>query len=333
MSDVLPDTRVEGPAAGVDAAMFRAALAQWPTGVTVVTTLSGGQWHGLTASSFSSVSLEPPLVLICVARKAYAHDLIVGSGCYGVTILGKDQADVGKRFARFDPGAPDRFAGSEWVTAVSGAPVLASALGWVDCHVKAAMDGGDHTIFIGEVLAAGTPRVTSPLLYHSRNWGQFADLLPETVVVAELSGEGAIADVETDVEGMAGALEMTVASTDVHARPRVVIRGAFRADPEAVAGAVARLSTVVPAGIVLADCEGSASPVAVREVCREVVLRAGSTPVWVRLSDAEGFGYANLLVALKSGVQRVDVGGCAMAKADVRRLVERLGLEMVETDD
>ncbi|MEU5882469.1 flavin reductase [Spirillospora sp. NPDC047279] len=167
----------------VDAETFRAALSQWPTGVGVVTTVADGARHGMTASSFSSVSLDPPLVLVCLAEHVYTHRLVAASGVFAISFLGKDQAPIGDRFAGRVPG--DRFAGQAWEARVSGAPVLTDAVGWLDCRVVHAYPGGDHTIFVGEVLAAATPRRTAPLLFHSRSWGQLADPLPAEVTLAD----------------------------------------------------------------------------------------------------------------------------------------------------
>jgi flavin reductase (DIM6/NTAB) family NADH-FMN oxidoreductase RutF len=180
---------------GVDAEAFRAVLGQWPSGVTVVTTVRAEEqsegdlvagWHGMTASSFSSVSLDPPLVSVCLARSIPSHDLIDTTGVFAVNILGKDQAHVGKRFAGMMGGeVHERFSGLDFRTAATGSPVLGDALGWVDCRVVYAYPGGDHTIFVGEVLAAETPRLTAPLLFHSRAWGQFADQLPDDAMVLD----------------------------------------------------------------------------------------------------------------------------------------------------
>ncbi len=173
----------------VEPAMFRDVLAQWPSGVTVVTTVVDGVWHGMTASSFSSVSLDPPLVSICLDRKLYTHGLIQGSGVFGVNVLAKDQAEVARRFAGMSGPVTDRFAGETWSLAGTGSPLLDSSLGWVDCRVVHEHPGGDHTIFVGEVVAAHTARRTAPLLFHSRGWGQFADVLPD---VATLSDRGLV---------------------------------------------------------------------------------------------------------------------------------------------
>ncbi len=171
----------------VDHAIFRDVLAQWPSGVTVVTTLVDGAPHGMTASSFSSVSLSPPLVSVCLDRKLYSHDLIARSGVFGVNVLAKDQAEVARRFAGMVPGlaVEDRFDGETWTTAETGVPLLESALGWLDCRVVHEYAGGDHTIFVGEVMAGHAARRTAPLLFHSRGWGQFADVLPDVATLAD----------------------------------------------------------------------------------------------------------------------------------------------------
>jgi flavin reductase (DIM6/NTAB) family NADH-FMN oxidoreductase RutF len=171
----------------VDPATFRDVMAQWPSGVTVVTTLVDGAWHGMTASSFSSVSLDPPLVSVCLDRRLYSHGLISAGGVFGVNVLAKDQAEVARRFAGMVPGleVADRFDGENWTTADTGVPLLDSALGWLDCRVVHEYPGGDHTIFVGEVVAGHAARRTAPLLFHSRGWGQFADVLPDVATLAD----------------------------------------------------------------------------------------------------------------------------------------------------
>ena len=174
----------------VEPAMFRDVLAQWPSGVTVVTTVVDGVWHGMTASSFSSVSLDPPLVSICLDRTLYTHGLIQGSGVFGVNVLAKDQAEVARRFAGMSGAGhgPVRAARpGRWPAPAPRCSTPAS--GWVDCRVVHEHPGGDHTIFVGEVVAAHTARRTAPLLFHSRGWGQFADVLPD---VATLSDGGLV---------------------------------------------------------------------------------------------------------------------------------------------
>lgn len=169
----------------VEPTTFRDVLAQWPSGVTVVTTVLDGVWHGMTASSFSSVSLDPPLVSICLDQRLYSHGLLTTSGVFGISVLAKDQQEVARRFAGMAGDVTSRFDGETWSTAATGVPLLDSALGWLDCRIVHAYPGGDHTIFVGEVLAGHAARRTAPLLFHSRGWGQFADVLPDVATLAD----------------------------------------------------------------------------------------------------------------------------------------------------
>ncbi|TDC70240.1 hypothetical protein E1200_05950 [Actinomadura sp. GC306] len=214
----------------VDAQTFRSVLGQWPTGVAVVTTTSGDGWHGMTAGSFCSVSLDPPLVLVCLARDIHTHALVERSGVFAVSVLGKDQAHIGHRFAGRETG--DRFARGTWTPAPGGAPVLAEALAWLDCRVAHAYPGGDHTIFVGEVLTAETRRRTAPLLFHSRAWGQLADPLPDEVTIADT--------------GLAAALHRRLTASG-SAPARVTRAGAARL-LESVRAAGVRVRTPVPPG-------------------------------------------------------------------------------------
>lgn len=309
----------------MDAATFRAALGQWPTGVTLVTTAVDGQWYGVTASSFSSVSLDPPLVSVCLARSAFAHDLVLASGAFGVTILAKDQAELGQRFARFEAGV-DRFEGASWETASTGSPLLSQALGWLDCVVEHAYSGGDHTIFVGRVESAATPRTTSPLLYHSRTWGQFADQLPGEVAVSRPAESDLVVDAR-DAESLERAALLLHLRADLFDRPRVLVDGAFDVEPAALGAALAPLAQLAPAELVLVD-SGTATPLRVRETCREAVLHAKPVPVAVRLSAAGGLAQANLLTVLKSGVSRLDSGGDSPSLPDIARLVASLDLQL-----
>jgi len=162
----------------IDVQSFKNVLAHWTSGVTVVTTQIDDHPVGMTASSLTSVSLNPPQILICVARKLYTHQAIEQSGVFAVNILGTEHLEWGMRFAGMIPGLSDRFAGIETHTAVTGAPLLPDVLGWLDCRLHHAYDGGDHTIFVGEVVAAGASEERSPLLYFNRTWRQLdAELL------------------------------------------------------------------------------------------------------------------------------------------------------------
>jgi flavin reductase (DIM6/NTAB) family NADH-FMN oxidoreductase RutF len=159
---------------GVDAQDFKNALSHWTTGVTVVTTRSGERHIGITASSLTSLSLEPPQILVCVARKLHTHAAILASGVFAVNILSVEQIKWGMRFAGMIPEDGDRFADIEFDTATTGCAILPGVLGWLDCTLRHAYDGDDHTIFVGEVVAAGFQE-GAPLLYFNRHWRQLSE--------------------------------------------------------------------------------------------------------------------------------------------------------------
>ena len=153
----------------IDPGAFRRILGHFVTGVTVITTRDGsGAPAGLTANAFTSVSLDPPLVLVCVDRTSETHELIARTGAFAVNILAVGQEAVARRFA--DEDRERRFDGITWREQVTGAPVFDGVLAWVDCRVHATADGGDHTIYIGEVLAADSG-AGAPLLFHRGAYG------------------------------------------------------------------------------------------------------------------------------------------------------------------
>lgn len=145
---------------------FRKALGAFATGVTIVTTRVGETIHGLTANAFSSVSLNPPQVLVCVDKKAQSHDLILAARCFAINILRAEQQYLSERFAQNQLAGNERFANVAFSHASTGAPILAQVLSWLDCKLVAAHEGGDHTIFIGEVVALGHGEEAEPLLYY-----------------------------------------------------------------------------------------------------------------------------------------------------------------------
>ncbi len=157
---------------------FKAALAQFAAGVTVVTTINeDGEPLGMTASSFTSVSLDPPLVAVNVAKKAGIHDVLLGAGKFGVSIIGVDQAYIGEVFAGFHKDVEDRFSVCETITAETGCQLIPSALAYLDCTTWKAVDAGDHTIFIGAVVASGANERRDPVLWYDRGWKK---LVPTT---------------------------------------------------------------------------------------------------------------------------------------------------------
>lgn len=148
----------------VNADQFRDVMGRFASGITVVTTASGGRCHGFTANSFSSVSLDPPLVLVCLAHDAACHDSFVGGNCFAVNILAAGQTELS---VRFSTETRDRFDGLDWESWVTGAPILGAVLAAIDCRLHAIHDGGDHSILVGRVerLAPVAPE-SAPLLYY-----------------------------------------------------------------------------------------------------------------------------------------------------------------------
>jgi flavin reductase (DIM6/NTAB) family NADH-FMN oxidoreductase RutF len=158
----------------VSSESFRDALRYFPAGVTIVTIKSPKLElvHGLTVSAFASVSPDPPLILVSIDHRASAYELLEAAGaCFAVNILGQDQMELSNRFAWLKD--EDRFLGGEWLTAVTGAPILNDALAWLDCTVYSRFAAGSHTIYIGEVQASGVPRPdANPLIYWNRGYRQ-----------------------------------------------------------------------------------------------------------------------------------------------------------------
>jgi flavin reductase (DIM6/NTAB) family NADH-FMN oxidoreductase RutF len=157
----------------VDAQSFKQALAQFGSGVTIVTTGSVEQPVGVTVSAFMSVSLTPPLVLVSLAHELYTRARIEQTGVFAVNILAETQIEWGQRFAGLLPEALERFVGIELTTAMTGSPILPGVSGWVDCRATRLIPAGDHTLILGEVQAVGSAG-HAPLLYHNRRWGHFS---------------------------------------------------------------------------------------------------------------------------------------------------------------
>ncbi|CAD7843272.1 MAG: hypothetical protein [Olavius algarvensis Gamma 3 endosymbiont] len=133
-----------------DARDLRRAFGNFATGVTIVTTVDAdGQPHGFTANSFSSVSIEPPLLLVSIAKSAYGCGIFTAARGFAVNILTQDQRDLSNRFAR---AGADKFLGLEWQTKASGSPLIDDVVAWFDCEHHEQVDAGDHIILIGRVL-------------------------------------------------------------------------------------------------------------------------------------------------------------------------------------
>jgi flavin reductase len=152
--------------------VLRDVMSNFATGITVLTA-AGEHCHGMTANAFSSLSLEPPMVLCCVARTAQMHETILCTGNFGVSVLSAGQEHLARYFASRDrPRGIAQFDDVEWFPARrSGAPLLAGSLAWLECELTEVYRGGDHSIFVGTVLDAAR-RPGEALLFFGGNFYQ-----------------------------------------------------------------------------------------------------------------------------------------------------------------
>jgi flavin reductase (DIM6/NTAB) family NADH-FMN oxidoreductase RutF len=163
-----------------DAKLLRGAFGTFATGVTVVT-VGGDTPHGMTANSFTSVSLDPPLLLVSVGRNAVMHDILTASGCFGVSVLAADQEAVARHFAdRLRPLGQAQFDAVDWVPGRrTGTPLIAGALASFECQLWRAYEGGDHTIFVGSMLSMERSDDQEALLFLHGRFRQVAAQRPE----------------------------------------------------------------------------------------------------------------------------------------------------------
>ena len=154
----------------VDDATFKLAMSHFASGVTVVATEHGGKRYGLTVASFASLSLHPPLVVVCIEKGVQSHDAIAASRKFGVSILSDSQADVSGRFAT---KGEDKFAGLDVRNGRTGVPLIPGAICTMECAVRDQLPGGDHSIFVGEVMNVETGE-GKPLVYYRSGYRQIS---------------------------------------------------------------------------------------------------------------------------------------------------------------
>ena len=157
-----------GPAAGGGVSAFRQAMSSFPTGVTVVTVACDGNMHGMTVNSFSSVSLDPMLVLVCLHEASRGAGLIERTGAFAVNVLSVGQQDVSRWFASRDrPAGPAMFDGVPFELGITGCPILADATASFDCRLRQTHRAGDHLIVLGEVVALAHRADLDPLIFYA----------------------------------------------------------------------------------------------------------------------------------------------------------------------
>jgi len=154
-----------------DTAKYRQVLGHFPTGVTVVTAMTDDGPAGMAIGSFSSVSLDPPLVLFCPQKTSGSWNRIKGSGSFCVNILAEDQEDVSRVFAS---KSDDKFAEIGWKHSGNGAPRITGVLAHIDCDIHEVLDGGDHDIVLGLVTALDVSHEGGPLVFFRGGYGRVA---------------------------------------------------------------------------------------------------------------------------------------------------------------
>jgi len=150
----------------VDPLEFRSIIGHFATGVTVITTAAGEEMQGMTANAVTSLSLDPVMLLICVEKTTHTHGLLERSGVFAVNILAEHQEDVSRIFAKRAEPEIGTLRGQRFRLGDTGAPILEDCLAYIECRVADVMDGGDHSIFLGEVVHEGVVSEGKPLIFY-----------------------------------------------------------------------------------------------------------------------------------------------------------------------
>lgn len=159
----------------IEAADYRRIIGQFATGIAVVTTANDGLLHGMTANAITSVSLDPPLLLVCIDKAAHSHDQFTQSGRFTVNILAEDQQEVSKIFAATTEPEQGRLQGVAFHLGANGVPLIEGCLAYIECAVADQFEGGDHTIFTGSVEDATVAGEAAPLLFYQGKYRRLAD--------------------------------------------------------------------------------------------------------------------------------------------------------------
>ena len=149
---------------------FKACLSRFASGVTIVTYSHENNFGGITVSSFSSLSLDPPLVLFCIQKTTPSHEKIKSSGAFCVNILSSEQENLSNSFAKHDLNKHDLIVKNGFSEKVTKSPILKDTLAFLDCEVENFFDGGDHSIIVGKVLDLGSSPDKRPLLYYNKKY-------------------------------------------------------------------------------------------------------------------------------------------------------------------
>jgi flavin reductase (DIM6/NTAB) family NADH-FMN oxidoreductase RutF/DNA-binding GntR family transcriptional regulator len=215
--------------AAFDSTVFRQVIGNFMSGVVVITTRHDGADYGMTVSAISSLSLEPPLLLVCLNMKSSTQEAVHAAGAFAVNILAEHQGDVADRFAR---SGPDKFAGVAVRTGRIGLPVLADALAVVECRVAETVTAGTHRVFLAQVLHAEAGE-GSPLAYFRGKFGRF-ELAQDAEVYRQMRqlvldrafGPGQLLDVQQLSERLGGSLSSVYYALTRLVAEKLVVRDA-----------------------------------------------------------------------------------------------------------
>ena len=163
------------PSAILDPEQLRQSMRAWTSGVAIVTATHAGEQHGMTVSSFTSIALEPPLIIVSLQTVSRTHDLVAQAKAFAVTILRDGQEEVSDRFAGRVSDTEDRLAGIETETLVTGAPFIKGGLAYLDCRITETIAVGTNTLFLAEVVAARGNGEGEPLVYHDRKYRKLVE--------------------------------------------------------------------------------------------------------------------------------------------------------------
>ena len=154
---------------------LRALMGRFASGVTVVAARYGPLMAGMTANAIATISIDPPILMASIARKAETHNAIFGSHAFSVSVLADDQQALAECFAQPTTATKlTRFCDAAWHEAETGSPILEGALAYFDCRLTEHHDGGDHTIFLGEIVAAGYREDAAPLIWYGSRFHRVA---------------------------------------------------------------------------------------------------------------------------------------------------------------
>ncbi len=156
----------------LDKAAFRYVMGHFATGVTVMTTTAAGRMHGITVSAFASVSLEPLLILVSLERSTVMHELVFSSRAFALNILGEHSESTARFFADNARLNAPEFREGGYRLGITGSPILKEATGFIEATMYGAHEAGDHTIIVGQVIAADVVSEDEPLIYYRSGYRQ-----------------------------------------------------------------------------------------------------------------------------------------------------------------